>query len=457
MRFVLILLLLSGSAHAVQDGDLDLAFGSGGFRFLDTVPIAGVPTNERGLYAARLPGGRLLVALQGQQANAQKAITVVLSADGRDVLASQELALDFTNGIIDPPLRGFGMDAEGALYIGGTSRASGSAQAYVLKIEPPDYFTLDPDWGTGGVATLAPLTTQSYLNAMHVGADGRVVICGDGQLPDGPLLGFCSRLRTDGSLDPGFGEGFFVINEPGVRMNIVQSVIAAGDGDYLVAGQATLSGGSRHNLLGRLTPTGELQASFCASCNDAFVAFSAPGFRVDTGAIEFACPRLALRPDGVLASAGIIYLGAGNALTYRRYDPASGALLGTLSQFPAGGGNVYAGCSDQLSVQSDNKVVLAYTLRDAGISYGSLVRFPATPTIDVPRDPGFAPAAGLIRAVLPGGFVSGSNECNYALVEDDGILCVGLTGTNASPANVDVMLARVLANVPDALFANGFE
>ena len=57
----------------------------------------------------------------------------------------------------------------------------------------------------------------------------------------------------------------------------------------------------------------------------------------------------------------------------------------------------------------------------------------------------------------PGGISSTSNECNYALVEDDGILCVGLANTSTSPANVDVMLARVLNGVTDDVFADGFE
>lgn len=456
MRFLL-LLLLSGSAHAVQDGDPDTGFGVGGFRYLDTVPVAGVPTNERGQYAARLSDGRLLIAMHGQQGGMQKAITVVVSADGRDVLASQEFALDFANPIIDPPTRGFGMDAEGGLYIGGTSRVSGTEQAHVLKIEPPDYFTLDPDWGVDGVATLAPFTAQSFLNAMHVDAEGRVVVCGDGRLPDGPFLGFCTRLRSDGSIDPGFGDGFFVINEPGVvRMEIVQSVIGTGEGDYLIAGQATL-GGVRHRLLGRLTPSGALNTDFCANCTDAFVAFSAPGYRVDSGAIQFACPRLALRPDGVLASAGILTQGSGNLIYYSRYNPLTGALLGFLTQAPVSGGSPYLGCSDTLAVQPDNKVVLACSQRWDGVQYGALVRFPETPTIQTPRDTDFAESAALIRGVLPDGMSSASNECNYALVEDDGILCVGLASRNTSPANADVMLARVLNGVTDDVFADGFE
>lgn len=456
MRLSLLpLLLVAGSAHALQDGDLDPAFGVDGFRYLDTVAIGGVPTNERGQFAARLADGRLLVALQGQQAGAQRAITAVFSGDGSALLASQQFALDFSNGSIDPPTRGFGLDGSGALYIGGTSAASGVSQAHVLKVLPPDYTALDPSWGNAGVATLAPMTTLSVLHALHVEADGDVVACGEGRLPDGPLLGFCSRFLSNGSIDENFGESFFVINEAGVRLNLVQSVAPSADGGYLVAGQATLADGLRYNLIARLTIFGTLDTTFCTACSGASVALSAPGFRVNSGDLLYACPRIALRPDGAIAHVSINYQSGGSVLAYRRYD-ANGALAGGVSEsYP--GQNAHLGCDNLLSVQPDNKVVLAYSLRLGGIQYGALIRYPAEPSLALPRDPRFAAGAEFLRAPLPGGVQGPSNECNYALVEADGILCVGLTRVSDGPTNIDLMLARVWNGVPEGVFADGFE
>lgn len=455
MRILYSLLLIAGSAHALQDGDVDSSFGTNGFRYLDTVPVGGVPTNDRGQFAARLPDGRLLVVLQGQQANAQRAITAVFSADGNTLLASQQFALDFSNGSIDPPTRGFGMDAAGALYIGGTSAATGVSQAYVLKVAPPDYAALDESWGTAGVATLAPMTTFSVLNAMHVEADGDVVVCGDGRLPDGPLLGFCSHFLSNGSIDENFGESFFVINEAAVRLNLVQSVAPTGDGGYLIAGQATLSDGLRYNLIARLTAFGTLDTTFCTACTGASVALGAPGFRVNAGELLFSCPRIALRPDGEIAHVSIDYRSAGSVLAYRRYA-ADGVLTGGVSESYSGQ-FAHQGCDNLLTVQPDNKVVFAYSLRLDGVQYGSLIRYPALPTLAELRDPIFSAAAEFIRAPLPGGVLGSSNECNYALVEDDGILCVGLTRVSDGPTNIDLMLARVVNGVPDALLADGFE
>lgn len=459
MRFCVLLLLLlaTGSAHGLQDGDIDPAFGNAGFRFLDTAPIAGVPTNERGQYAARLADGRLLVGLQGQQNGAQRAITAVFSADGQLLIATRTFTeVDFSTGAIDPPIRGYGLDAAGALYIGGSTDEAGSTQVRVLKVLPPDYTALDPDWGAAGVATLRPLTTLSVLNALHVEPDGRVVVCGDGRLPDGPLLGFCTRLLADGSIDVSFGEAFFVINEAAVRMVLVQSITAAAGGDYLIAGQATLADGLRYNLVARLDAGGTLDTTFCSSCGGASVAFSAPGFRVDAGAVQFACPRIALRPDGEVVRVGIHYTAGGSMLVHRRYDGVSGTSLGGIAEtFP--GFTAHFGCDPRLAVQPDNQVLFAYTLRLAGVQYGSLVRFPAQPTLATPRDPQFAASAEFIRGALPSGLSAAGNECNYALLEPDGILCVGLARIADDPTNLDVMLARVRNGVPAEVFADGFE
>jgi len=66
--------LASTAPKAAGDGDPDLSFGSNGFRLIDTPPIGDVPTNERGLFGNRLADGRLLVVMQAEQANAQRAI-----------------------------------------------------------------------------------------------------------------------------------------------------------------------------------------------------------------------------------------------------------------------------------------------------------------------------------------------------------------------------------------------
>lgn len=459
MRLVLTLFLWFSAltlVHAARDGDLDVAFGSGGFRLLDTAAVAGVPTNERGVFAARLPDGRLLVVMQAQQGPMQRAITAVFSADGTALLSSQELPVQFSAANIDPPLRGFGLDADGALYIGGTATLAGSDQALVLKVLAPDYTTLDPNYGQGGVATLAPLTTTSFLNAMHVDASGRVVICGDGRLPDGPMIGFCTRFLANGTRDDSFADGYFVISDANVALEIIKTIAPASNGGYLIAGQARLNDGQRYTLLARLTELGSLDPSFCAPCTGASVAWSAPGYRVQTGPLLATCPRVAERPDGVIVVAGIDYAATASRITYRSFfQSGQGTGFGITSSFT----NLFAhsGCLPALSAQPDNKVVLDFTLQLSGIQHASLIRFPIAPTLTEPFDGTFNPEAEFMRAPLPDSQVSASNECNYALVEADGILCVGLTLVSSDPLNIDLMLVRVLNGTQGDLFADGFE
>jgi len=459
MRFLLVLLLcfcVVAAAHAARDGDLDPAFGTAGFRFLDTDPVAGVPTNERGMFASRLADGRLLVVMQAQQGAMQRAIVAVFSSDGASLLSVQELPLAFSAAIIDPPLRGFGLDAAGALYIGGTASVGGSDQAHVMKVLPPDYTTLDPAYGVNGVATLAPLTTSSFLNAMHVDAEGRVVMCGDGRLPDGPMIGFCTRFLADGTRDDGFGESFFVINEADVRLEIIRSIAPYSGGGYLIAGQARLNDGLRYTLTARLTETGTLDPTYCASCSGASVALSAPGYRVQSGSVFASCPRIAERPDGIIVLGGIHYADTSSLVIYRSFFPDGQATgFGISTTFP--GQFTHFGCFPALQVQADNKVVFDYTFRFDGIQYASLIRFPVAPVLAEPFDGTFNPNAEIIRAPLPSGELGASNECNFALVEADGILCVGLTRVSDDPLNIDLMLARVLNGTPGDLFADGFE
>lgn len=459
MRFLFLLLLwfcALPAAHAARDGDPDPAFGTAGFRLLDTDPVAGVPTNERGMFAARLADGRLLVVMQAQQGSMQRALTAVFSPDGASLLSLQQMPLSFSAAIIDPPLRGFGLDASGALYIGGTASVSGSDQAHVMKVLPPDYTTLDPGYGVDGVATLAPLTTISILNAMTVGLDGRVVMCGDGRLPDGPMIGFCTRFLADGTRDDGFGEGYFVLNETNVRLEIVRSITPYSGGGYLIAGQALLNDGMRYTLSARLTDTGALDPTYCASCTGASVALSAPGYRVQAGSVFASCPRIAERPDGVIVLGGIHYVDSSSLVIYRGFFPDGQATgFGISATFP--GQFTHFGCFPALQVQPDNKVVFDYTFRFDGIQYASLIRFPVAPVLAEPFDGTFNPNAEIIRAPLPNGEPGASNECNFALVEADGILCVGLTRVSDDPLNIDLMLARVLNGTPGDLFADGFE
>ncbi len=58
---------------------------------------------------------------------------------------------------------------------------------------------------------------------------------------------------------------------------------------------------------------------------------------------------------------------------------------------------------------------------------------------------------------LAGGEISGNNERDFALLEADGILCVGLTRVSDKPLNLDAMLYRVVNGAPPVVFGDGFE
>ncbi len=461
MRYCLSTLLLplvfgltATDLHAAGDGEADLSFGSNGFRLIDTPPIGDVPTNERGLFAHRLADGRLLVVMQAQQADAQRAITTVLSANGVDQLATAEFPQNF--GALDPPLRGFGVDGSERLLIGGNEVDSmtNRVQPVIVRAVGPDYQP-DPSFGVDGAARPFGSTPFAVLLAMTVLADGRSIVCGAANLTGLGQRGYCLRLDANGVLDSSFGP--LIFNPPGVNLTSIGAVREDSAGRLLLAGHAQVSGiASTLTFSARMTANGDLDCDYCASdCDDEFDLQTGPGYRINNQSTFglFPCFDLRQRADGVILQ-GIFNGPTLGGLGYLSYLE-SGQVAGGAS-FNFGEFNGSLGCGS-LAIEGDNRTLMAYTFRADGLQAGGMRRFRPSPTLEAMFDPSFSEAASSIRAPLPGGQLSGSNECNFALLEANGILCVGLTRVSDKPLNLDAMLYRVVNGAPPVVFGDGFE
>jgi uncharacterized delta-60 repeat protein len=135
----------------------------------------------------------------------------------------------------------------GGLLVGG---GSGPA-AFLAALAPSG--TPDPAFGTGGLTTVtAPNASRAGAHSIAVDADGRILVGGgtDAGLSTGGPEGAVFRLRSDGDVDRGYGEGGGFARVP----YEANEIAAAGNSVYVLS--------YREPVLSRLRPDGRLDRGF---------------------------------------------------------------------------------------------------------------------------------------------------------------------------------------------------
>ena len=119
---------------------------------------------------------------------------------------------------------------------------------------------MDPSFGTNGVST----ATRSFVvavTALEVMTNGNIIVAGAsqpvGNLDSGPSL---LAFRSDGSLDPGFGQGGQVDPEPGFYGRY-SAIAFQPDGKIVAIGDNATSTGA-HTLVARFLPNGQPDSTF---------------------------------------------------------------------------------------------------------------------------------------------------------------------------------------------------
>jgi uncharacterized delta-60 repeat protein len=313
-------------ARLLPDGSLDPGFGSGGI-------------------AAVMPGSFI------------SGLALALQPDGRILLAgpsggSHSVARLLPDGSLDP---GFGSGGIAAVMAG--SAVSGLALALqpdgrILLAGPPPGGgshsvarllpdgSLDPDFGSGGIAAVMPGSFISGL-ALALQPDGRILLAGPAPGDGGHRV---ARLLPDGSLDPGFGSGGIAAVMAGSAVSGLALALQP-DGRALLAGPAPGDGGHR---VARLLPDGSLDPGFGSGGIAAVMAGSA-----DSGL------ALALQPDGRILLAGPqnipgnVHHSVARLLRDGSLDPGFGS--GGIAAVMAGS----AGSGLALALQPDGRILLA--------------------------------------------------------------------------------------------------
>ena len=297
-----------------------------------------------------------------------------------------------------------------------------SAPWRVLRFNPDG--SPDATFGTNGYATASPVADQSYLMAVAVQPDGRIVVAGYS-----PVSPFDSRRRPtlaryngDGSLDTTFGTGGFVVTPMGTNafgvgtFDKFDDVTVLPDGSILAGGHAAFSNAdpSQHDaFVAKFRPDGSIDTSYGVGGRTVPVDF---GNQQPNRMWE-----LAVLPDGRVLFAGeksfarelgLIRFTAGGAL-----DPTFG-----------NGGKVVAplsppGVSGQaLAALPDGSVYVAGDALgpDMRTRHYAIARYRPDGTPDPAfGGDGFLPFDSLVYglAVQPDGYllIGGGGESEYAL------------------------------------------
>jgi uncharacterized delta-60 repeat protein len=224
---VLLLLLCANGAGAAA-GDLDPTFGVGGI--VQDAALGGASD------VLVLPDGRILVSGSTNVDPSAFAIGRYTSAGALDAtfgsgghaVTSISAAGDTITALVRQP--------DGKLIAAGYT--------YTVSFDDPSIAvarydadgTLDPTFGTGGVA-IHNIGPESRAEGAALQADGKIVIVG--ALQGSANGAFVARLNSDGSMDTGFGTGGSVVETGFGFASQYDAVLVQPDGNIVVAGTDT--------------------------------------------------------------------------------------------------------------------------------------------------------------------------------------------------------------------------
>jgi uncharacterized delta-60 repeat protein len=247
-------LLLVSTAAAEPDGELDTAFGSGGWASLYDLGSSYIWD------MALQPDGKIVVAGDSYDWNGSTAVAL----DFAIVRLTSSGALDSsfgTDGIVELDLGGddvaygVAIQPDGKIVAVG---ADGSGTWQIVRLT--DAGGLDPDFDGDGKVSV-DFGTSGAAGSVAVDDDGKLVVGGRIGSGTGADLAVV-RLTTTGTLDTSFsGDGKTTIDF-GTQEGNGGHVGIQSDGRILVAGRTGVLPGAGDLAIARLTTSGDLDTSF---------------------------------------------------------------------------------------------------------------------------------------------------------------------------------------------------
>ncbi|HRK31393.1 MAG TPA: PKD domain-containing protein [Tepidisphaeraceae bacterium] len=263
--------------------ELNLAFGDAGRALLD---ISG----DDHVYATAIDAtGRIYLAGTSTDADGLADMRVTrLNPNGsldESFGAMGSFLFPSTPGTNDEA-RGIAIDAQGRIYLGGHSDASGTNDFVVLRLSHDG--ALDPTFATAGVGTY-DFGSNEQAFALSLDGAGRVVLAGTYNNQFAAL-----RLNLDGTADASFGSGgLATVTFASSTFSAANALAVAPDGGIVLAGY-TLAAGNFDIAVARLLDSGAADNSFS---DDGMLAHG-------VGANSDVANAVAIQPDGRMLIAG---------------------------------------------------------------------------------------------------------------------------------------------------------
>jgi uncharacterized delta-60 repeat protein len=348
---------VNGTAHGRiarlnSDGTLDTSFDNGLAGVNGAVNALAVQNNEKVLI------GGSFTAVNG-------------TARGHIARLNSNGTLDtsFGNGLggVNNTVSAVAIQSDGKMVIGGDfTNVNSTARGRIARLNSDG--TLDTSFGNGLAGA------NSYVYALALQSDGKVLIGGGFSTVNGTTRGRIARLNSDGTLDTSFGNGLTGVG------GVVYAIAVRSDGKVVIAGDFTTVNSTVRGGVARLNSDGTLDTSFgngLAGANSYVYALA-------------------------LQSNGQVLIGGG-------FTTVNGTPRGRIARLNSDGtldtsfGNGLAGASGSVyaaTVQSDGKVLIGGSFTAVnGTARGHIARLNSDGTLDTSFGNGLAGVNSLVSAV----------------------------------------------------------
>ena len=407
-----VIFILTQSANAAP-GDLDSAFGTGGFVTTDVRGAA-----DSGMSVAVQSDGRIVVAGFSASASTAQVAVVRYNADGSvdPSFNGTGRAVGGFSGVLGSVFaNSVAIQSDGKIVVAGTSNGSGFAVARFNSTG-----TLDASFTTGIGFGASPGSSAA------IQSDGKIVVVGSAPNPVFNDFGVV-RFTSAGSLDTTFNFIGKVTTDFSGKDDFGRAIAIQGDGKIVVAGNSIPSSNNNSFAAVRYNGNGTLDTTFNGTG------------KVTTdfgGSISSIANSMAIQSDGKIVVAGTSQDGgvAGSHKIFAvvRYN-ANGSLDTTFNgtgklttDFATGNDNN----ATSVAIQSDGKIVVVgyYNTGTA------LARYNINGTLDA----GFGVGGKLTTVGVLNNTLNGTGS--GLVIQNDGRIVVA--GTYGTSGNTDFFVLR---------------